>query len=64
VIDLTIEKIQSSCGSGVPIVPFQQSRGEEELLPYYEKMGPDGVQKYWKKKNPTSIDGQDTGILE
>jgi len=64
VFDLTIEKVQTSCGTGVPIMPLQESRGEEELLPFYQELGPDGVQKYWKKKNTTTIDGKDTGILD
>jgi len=64
VFDLTIEKVQTSCGTGVPIMPLQESRGEEELLPFYQELGPDGVQKYWKKKNTRTIDGKDTGIID
>ena len=64
IFDLDIDLVQTSCGSGVPIMDFQKSRGEEELVPFYAKMGKDGVQKYWSKKNTTSIDGKATGIFQ
>lgn len=63
VFDLSIELVQSSCGTGVPVMPFERSRAEEELLPFYEDMGPEGVTKYWKKKNVETIDGTPTGIF-
>lgn len=64
IYNLTIDLVQSSCGTGIPIMKYQKSRAEEELLPFYEKMGAEGVEKYWLKKNTISIDGKPTGIVE
>jgi len=63
IFDLAIDLVQTSCGTGVPEMTFQRSRGENELLPFYADMGPDGVERYWKRKNVKSIDGKPTGIL-
>jgi hypothetical protein len=62
--DVTVERVQTSCGSGVPFMQFRGQRGEDELLPFYEEMGPDGVRDYWARKNATSIDGFDTGTVK
>lgn len=62
IFNLTIDLVQTSCGTGIPIMEYKKSRAEDELLPFYEKMGPDGVEKYWRKKNAVSIDGKPTGI--
>lgn len=64
IFDLSIDLVQTSCGTGVPIMDFQKSRGEEELEPYYDKMGPEGVKEYWQRKNVETIDGRPTGIFE
>ncbi len=64
VFDLAIDLVQTSCGTGVPVMPFARSRGEEELLPFYADMGPDGVRDYWRRKNTLSIDGKPTGIFD
>ena len=63
IFDLTIDLVQTSCGTGVPEMPFVRSRGETELVPYYEDMGADGVNKYGRRKNTKSIDGRPTGIF-
>ncbi|MCZ4281101.1 pyridoxamine 5'-phosphate oxidase family protein [Kiloniella laminariae] len=60
---MTIDLVQTSCGTGVPVMQFVENRAEKELIPYYEEMGPEGVEKYWKRKNTRSIDGQPTGIF-
>lgn len=62
--DLTIDLVQTSCGSGVPIMPMQRSRGETELEPFYADMGPEGVQDYWTRKNTRTIDDQPTHIFQ
>ncbi|MEM6906276.1 MAG: pyridoxamine 5'-phosphate oxidase family protein [Pseudomonadota bacterium] len=64
IFDMEIEMLQTSCGTGVPLMPFAKSRGEEELLPFFEEMGSDGVRDYWQRKNSASIDGKPTGILD
>ena len=63
VFDLAIDLVQTSCGSGVPLMDYQSERGEAELLPFYEAMGEEGVRDYWKRKNTLSIDGKPTHIL-
>lgn len=64
VFDLAIDTVQTSCGSGVPEMAFQRSRGEIELEPFYDDMGEDGVQAYWQRKNTQTIDGKLTHIFE
>lgn len=63
IFDLHIDLVQTSCGTGVPVMEFRRSRGEEELVPFYRDMGPDGVTDYWRRKNTTTIDGRPTGIF-
>jgi Pyridoxamine 5'-phosphate oxidase len=64
IFDMTIQSVQTSCGTGVPIMSFQADRVHKELVPYYRDMGVSGVQAYWRKKNTRTIDGFDTGLLE
>jgi hypothetical protein len=64
IFDMTIDLVQSSCGTGVPIMNFVKSRAEEEMLPFYDKMGEEGVEKYWRRKNTVSIDDKPTHIFE
>jgi hypothetical protein len=63
IFDMTIDLVQTSCGTGVPVMAYQGQRGPDELLPFYEQMGPDGVQRYWARKNALSIDGKNTGTV-
>ncbi|NJM83715.1 MAG: pyridoxamine 5'-phosphate oxidase family protein [Tabrizicola sp.] len=64
VFDMAIDSLQTSCGTGVPIMPFGKDRASEELLPYYEGLGTEGVEEYWRKKNLRTIDGFETGIVD
>jgi Pyridoxamine 5'-phosphate oxidase len=59
---LEIDLVQTSCGTGVPLMQFVDQRGPSQLLPFYESMGDEGVKDYWKRKNSFSIDGKETGI--
>lgn len=63
IIDVKVEYVQQSCGTGVPRYELAEERGPGELLPFYDKMGEDGVKRYWERKNQTSIDGKPTYIL-
>ena len=63
VFDLGVEAVQTSCGTGVPLMAFEKQRGPEELVPFYDDMGPEGVRAYWRKKNLETIDGFPTGTL-
>ncbi|MBZ0260162.1 MAG: pyridoxamine 5'-phosphate oxidase family protein [Hyphomicrobiales bacterium] len=62
VLELEIDLVQTSCGTGVPLMQFSAQRGPTELLPFYEDMGADGVRAYWDRKNSVSLDGKKTGI--
>ncbi|HUR43239.1 MAG TPA: pyridoxamine 5'-phosphate oxidase family protein [Aestuariivirga sp.] len=62
VFELDIELVQTSCGTGVPLMPFAAQRGPSELLPFYEEMGSDGLRAYWRRRNAVSLDGKPTGI--
>ena len=64
VFKLDIDLVQTSCGTGVPIMQFERSRGETELVPFYEEMGEEGVNDYWRKKNLNTLDGKPTGIFD
>ncbi|MEO1065927.1 MAG: pyridoxamine 5'-phosphate oxidase family protein [Pseudomonadota bacterium] len=64
IFDLAIDLVQTSCGTGVPLMAFQKSRGEEELVPYFDDLGEEGVRSFWKKKNTISIDGKPTGLFD
>lgn len=62
IFDMTIDLVQTSCGTGVPVMMFDHDRGPNELLPFYADMGTDGVADFWQRRNAESIDGKPTGI--
>jgi Pyridoxamine 5'-phosphate oxidase len=62
IFELDIALVQTSCGTGVPLMALVKQRGPEELLPFYADMGPEGVEAYWNRKNKLSINGKPTGI--
>jgi hypothetical protein len=55
IVRVAIERIQTSCGYGVPLMGYIGQR--EELLKWAEKEGEQGVRDYQEKNNRTSIDG-------
>ena len=63
IFDMTIDLVQTSCGTGVPVMQYERQRGDTELVPYYAEMGEEGVRDYWRRKNTTSLDGRPTGIF-
>lgn len=54
-IILQVERIQTSCGFGVPLMEYQGQR--DTLLEWAEKKGADGIRQYQAEKNAISIDG-------
>lgn len=62
--DVNVEALQTSCGSGVPVMSFERDRVPDDLLPFYDEMGPEGVTDYWRRKNTETIDGFDTKLFE
>lgn len=62
IFDLTIDLVQTSCGTGVPFMEFQSQRADTELVPYFDELGADGTRAFWNRKNAVSLDGKPTGI--
>jgi hypothetical protein len=55
IFDATIERVQTSCGFGVPVM---QMVGQRDTLPQWaQKKGPEGIKEYQQNKNRISIDG-------
>jgi hypothetical protein len=52
---LQVERIQTSCGFGVPLMEYQGQR--DTLLNWADKKGADGIHQYQAEKNAISIDG-------
>lgn len=55
-----IDRVQTSCGSGVPLYEYQGDR--PHMIQWAEKKGTEGLQSYWQAKNLTSIDGLSTPL--
>jgi hypothetical protein len=55
VIDVSVDRVGSSCGFGVPLMNFIGSRGE--LLASAKRKGEAGMARYRARKNTESIDG-------
>jgi Pyridoxamine 5'-phosphate oxidase len=64
IFDVSIDSVQTSCGSGVPVMTYSGERAATELVPYYDDLGPVGVEDYWRRKNTQTIDGFETGLFE
>ena len=60
--DLTIDWVQTSCGSSVPEMKIVRHRAEDELIPFFDKMPDEKLVAYKKKKNMISIDDKPTGM--
>ncbi|MBD2461823.1 pyridoxamine 5'-phosphate oxidase family protein [Oscillatoria sp. FACHB-1407] len=50
-----IDRVQTSCGTGVPL--FEHTGDRDELVKWATKKGDDGLRDYWQLKNMKSIDG-------
>ena len=60
IIVVDVERVQTSCGFGVPILEFV---GQREMLPAWaEKKGTEGIERYHREKNMASIDGMATTL--
>ncbi|MCC5618341.1 pyridoxamine 5'-phosphate oxidase family protein [Nostoc sp. CHAB 5836] len=60
IIVADIEKIQTSCGFGVPLYEYQGQR--QTLVNWATKKGEEGVREYQQQKNLASIDGLATPL--
>jgi hypothetical protein len=57
-----IDKVQTSCGFGVPLYEYIGER--EHSYKWAEAKGTDGLNQYMKEKNTTSLDGLPTALAE
>jgi hypothetical protein len=62
IVRLTVERVQTSCGYGVPLFAY---RGERPSLDNWaQAKGEDGLEAYRRENNSVSIDGLPTGLFE
>jgi hypothetical protein len=61
VFDMTVELVQTSCGTAVPL--YDHAGDREILNDWARKKGEQGVRRYWEEKNTVSIDGLPTNIV-
>ncbi len=64
IFDVSIDRVETSCGTGVPVFDLVKERGPDELEPFYAAMTDDELHAYWAKKNTVSLDGKNTGIFQ
>lgn len=55
IVRVAVERVQTSCGYGVPLMELTGQR--DELIRWAEKKGKAGLRDYQKKNNRVSIDG-------
>jgi hypothetical protein len=55
VVRVTVTRVSTSCGYGVPLLRYEGERSK--LIEWATRKGPDGVQAYRAEKNTASIDG-------
>lgn len=55
IVRVRVERVQSSCGFGVPLMEFKRQR--DELIRWAEKKGDEGLREYQEKNNRRSMDG-------
>ena len=60
IFDLSIEMVQTSCGTGVPNYAYSSDR--ELLNDWARKRGEEEIKQYWLDKNQLSIDAMPTHI--
>ena len=62
IVIVEVERIQTSCGYGVPLMELKGERSR--LLEWAEKKGDEGVAEYREKNNRVSIDGLPAPIAD
>ncbi|BAT54513.1 Pyridoxamine 5'-phosphate oxidase-related, FMN-binding [Nostoc sp. NIES-3756] len=62
IIIADIERVQTSCGFGVPLYEYQGQR--RTLIDWANKKGEQGIKDYQQQKNVVSIDGLSTPLRE
>jgi len=62
IVHVAVERVQTSCGAGVPLLDYRGPR--DELLAWARNKGEDGMAEYRRQKNAVSIDGLPAPGLE
>ena len=62
VFEVTIENVNNSCGTGVPLYEYVNQR--DELTNFYDNSTKEEHIKYMKKGNQISFDGKPTKLFE
>lgn len=62
IIVADIERVQTSCGNGVPLYEYQGERSQ--IVTWAEKKGEAGIAAYHQQKNRMSIDGLPSAIAQ
>lgn len=62
IIVADIDRVQTSCGLGVPLMEYQEQRSA--LVNWAENKGKEGLAAYWQQKNLISVDGLPTPLKE
>ena len=62
IIVADIDRVQTSCGFGVPLVKTGEDR--DMLIEWAERKGVDGLAEYRREKNATSMDGLPAAVAE
>lgn len=57
-----IDRVQTSCGTGVPLYTYQNQR--DAIVQWADKKGESGLKEYWQQKNWLSIDGLPTPMSQ
>lgn len=60
IIVIHLNRVQTSCGTGVPLYEAQGQR--QEMIRWALKKGQEGLEQYWRQKNRVSIDGLPTPL--
>jgi Pyridoxamine 5'-phosphate oxidase len=61
IVWLDVDRVQTSCGFGVPLFEYEGER--PTLIRWGEAKGEDGLAEYRRTKNAVSIDGLPTGMV-
>lgn len=62
IIVAEIDRVQTSCGAGVPLYDYRDQR--KEIVHWAEKKGESGLKDYWQQKNRVSLDGLPTPLVK
>jgi len=62
IVATDLERVQTSCGTGVPLYQYQEQR--RSLLDWADKKGEAGLKDYWLRKNLKSIDDLPTPLSQ